>query len=113
MTRPVLARAISTLPDQRLRLELAVFFGAVAALDFAGLRRAARRLPVIMVGCQVLAASPARSPAWRRSTPRHLGPLQPRRTRHTTHTGITTPLRDQGHPTDFTLGTRRTRAAAR
>ncbi|MEU9962394.1 hypothetical protein [Streptomyces sp. NPDC050982] len=29
-----------------------------------------------------------------------------------THTGITTPLRDQGHPTDLTLGTRRTRAAA-
>jgi hypothetical protein len=29
-----------------------------------------------------------------------------------THTGITTPLRDQGHPTDLTLGTHRTRAAA-
>ncbi|MGX1907376.1 hypothetical protein ACWIID_00705 [Streptomyces phaeochromogenes] len=33
-------------------------------------------------------------------------------TRHATHTGITTPLRDQGHPSDLTLGTRRTRAAA-
>ncbi|MEV0931889.1 hypothetical protein [Streptomyces phaeochromogenes] len=31
-------------------------------------------------------------------------------TRHATHTGITAPLRDQGHPTDLTLGTR---AAAR
>ena len=34
-------------------------------------------------------------------------------TRHATHTGITTPLRDQGHTApDLTLGTRRTRAAA-
>ena len=33
-------------------------------------------------------------------------------TRHATHTGITDPLRDQGHPADLTLGTRRTRAAA-
>ncbi|WSQ11036.1 glycoside hydrolase family 13 protein [Streptomyces sp. NBC_01231] len=38
-------------------------------------------------------------------------------TRHVTrygraHTGITTPMRDQGHPTDLTLGTRRARAAA-
>ncbi|MCX4700967.1 hypothetical protein [Streptomyces sp. NBC_01373] len=33
-------------------------------------------------------------------------------TRRATHTGITTPLRDQGHPTDLTLGTRRTRTAA-
>ncbi|MFF3708883.1 hypothetical protein [Streptomyces phaeochromogenes] len=39
----------------RLLLELTGFFGSVAALDFAGLRRAARRLLVIMVGCQVLA----------------------------------------------------------
>ncbi|MEV0931890.1 DUF2568 domain-containing protein [Streptomyces phaeochromogenes] len=39
----------------RLLLELTVFFGAVAALNFAGLRRAARRLLVIMVGYQVLA----------------------------------------------------------
>jgi uncharacterized protein DUF2568 len=39
----------------RLLLELTVFFGAVAALHFAGLRRAARRLLVIMVGYQVLA----------------------------------------------------------
>ncbi|MEV0222281.1 DUF2568 domain-containing protein [Streptomyces sp. NPDC050704] len=58
----------------RLLLELAVFFGAVAALDFAGLRRAARQLPVIMVGYQVLAASPARSPTWRRSAPPPPGP---------------------------------------
>lgn len=28
------------------------------------------------------------------------------------HTGVTTPMRDQGHPTDLTLGTRRARAAA-
>ncbi|MDQ0954754.1 hypothetical protein QFZ24_008677 [Streptomyces phaeochromogenes] len=28
-----------------------------------------------------------------------------------THTGITTPLRDQGHPTDLALGTRPIRAA--
>ncbi|MCX5328018.1 glycoside hydrolase family 13 protein [Streptomyces sp. NBC_00140] len=28
------------------------------------------------------------------------------------HTGVTTPQRDQGHPTDLTLGTRRARAAA-
>ena len=38
-------------------------------------------------------------------------------TRHVTrygraHTGVTTPMRDQGHPTDLTLGTRRARAAA-
>ena len=39
----------------RLLLELTVFFGAVAALNFAGLRRAARQLLVIMVGYQVLA----------------------------------------------------------
>lgn len=39
----------------RLLLELTVFFGAVAALNFAGLPRAARRLVVIMVGYQVLA----------------------------------------------------------
>ncbi|WP_329340961.1 DUF2568 domain-containing protein [Streptomyces sp. NBC_01352] len=39
----------------RLLLELTVFFGAVAALNFAGLPRAARRLLVIMVGYQVLA----------------------------------------------------------
>ena len=39
----------------RLVLELAVFFGAVAALHLAGLRRAARWLLVIMVGYQVLA----------------------------------------------------------
>ncbi|MBC9729366.1 alpha-amylase family glycosyl hydrolase [Streptomyces sp. TRM68367] len=28
------------------------------------------------------------------------------------HTGVTTPMRDQGHPTDLALGTRRARAAA-
>ncbi|MEU5322088.1 YrdB family protein [Streptomyces sp. NPDC021056] len=39
----------------RLLLELTVFFGAVAALNFSGLRRAARWLLVIMVGYQVLA----------------------------------------------------------
>ncbi|GHE10865.1 glycoside hydrolase family 13 protein [Streptomyces alanosinicus] len=38
-------------------------------------------------------------------------------TRHVTrygraYTGVTTPMRDQGHPTDLTLGTRRARAAA-
>ncbi|WBO65678.1 glycoside hydrolase family 13 protein [Streptomyces camelliae] len=38
-------------------------------------------------------------------------------TRHVTrygraHTGVTTPMRDQGHPTDLALGTRRARAAA-
>ncbi|MER6138448.1 glycoside hydrolase family 13 protein [Streptomyces sparsogenes] len=38
-------------------------------------------------------------------------------TRHVTrygraYTGVTTPMRDQGHPTDRTLGTRRARAAA-
>ncbi|MGW0576084.1 alpha-amylase family glycosyl hydrolase, partial [Streptomyces sp. NPDC002920] len=38
-------------------------------------------------------------------------------TRHVTrygraHTGVTTPTRDQGHPTDLALGTRRARAAA-
>ncbi|WP_428957384.1 YrdB family protein [Streptomyces sp. cg35] len=39
----------------RLLLELAVFFGAVAALYLADLRRAARWLLAIMVGYQVLA----------------------------------------------------------
>ncbi|WP_372346865.1 YrdB family protein [Streptomyces sp. KL116D] len=39
----------------RLLLELAVFFGAVAALYFADLRRAARWLLAIMVIYQVLA----------------------------------------------------------
>ncbi|RFU85001.1 DUF2568 domain-containing protein [Streptomyces triticagri] len=39
----------------RLLLELAVFFGAVAALHLADLRRAARWLLAIMVGYQVLA----------------------------------------------------------
>jgi hypothetical protein len=39
----------------RLFLELTVFFGAVAALNFACLRRATRRLLVITVGYQVLA----------------------------------------------------------
>ncbi|MDX3525033.1 DUF2568 domain-containing protein [Streptomyces sp. ID05-39B] len=39
----------------RLLLQLTVFFGAVAALNFACLRRAVRRLVVIMVGYQVLA----------------------------------------------------------
>jgi alpha-glucosidase len=29
-----------------------------------------------------------------------------------THTGVTTPMRDEGHPTDLALGTRRARAAA-
>ncbi|ADI12533.1 putative integral inner membrane protein [Streptomyces bingchenggensis BCW-1] len=39
----------------RLLLELAVFFGAVAALHFAGLRRAARWLLAVMVAYQILA----------------------------------------------------------
>ncbi|MFI6938601.1 YrdB family protein [Streptomyces sp. NPDC050418] len=39
----------------RLLLELAVFFGAVAALHFADLRRAARWLLVVMAAYQILA----------------------------------------------------------
>jgi hypothetical protein len=38
-----------------LLLELAVFFGAVAALHFAGLRRAARWVLAVMVAYQILA----------------------------------------------------------
>ncbi|MFD8828320.1 YrdB family protein [Streptomyces sp. NPDC059605] len=47
--------SVDTPGPLRLLLELAVFFGAVAALHFAGLRRAARRLLVIMVAYQILA----------------------------------------------------------
>jgi hypothetical protein len=46
---------IHTPGPARLLLELTVFFGAVAALYFAGLRRPARWLLAIMVAYQILA----------------------------------------------------------
>ncbi|GGL05644.1 YrdB family protein [Streptomyces flaveus] len=46
---------IHTPGPMRLLLELAVFFGAVAALHLASLRRAARWLLVVMVAYQILA----------------------------------------------------------
>ncbi|MFE1949872.1 YrdB family protein [Streptomyces sp. NPDC059524] len=47
--------SVDTPGPLRLLLELAVFFGAVAALHGAGLRRAARWLLVVMVAYQLLA----------------------------------------------------------
>jgi hypothetical protein len=46
---------VSTPGPLRLLLELAVFLGAVGALHLAGLRRAARRLLVVVVAYQILA----------------------------------------------------------
>lgn len=46
---------IHTPGPARPLLELAVFFGAVAALHFAGLRRAARWLLAVMAAYQILA----------------------------------------------------------